>query len=548
VRKTQFSDGFGRYFSPAKEIDVLRVALVATPYPLEENPSPPLGVTYAAAAFVAAGADVRIFDYIVSGYSREKISRQLDHFQPDAVGATSVTMNFYEAQKILHDVKSCNPEIITMMGGPHASFAAEQILCQYPEIDLILIGEAEDTIAEITPVLKQKNKWSDIRGLAYRENGDVIITGKRPFIDDVDRINLPARRLLPISRYRALGFPVSMITSRGCPNACIFCLGRKMVGAKIRRRAADRVLDEIEQILDFGFERINIADDLFTSDKKIVLEICQGINKRNLKFGWSAFARVDTVNPEILASMAAAGCDSVSFGVETGDPQMLKRIRKGIKLEHAAPAVQMCKDAGIVPHVSFIVGLPGETPETMQASDRLARSLNVLYGYHYLAPFPGTTVREQIEKYDLEILTDDWAKYDANDAIVRTKALVPEDIRAFVARYDEEMYTDWEKLLAGYVNKTNAPLENMRVEGYWRMHLTYKILKNDLVEKYGLIETALCDGSQENALRELSNRIIVETGAEPQIVNHTMTDFARRGYITAKMSDEGCCWMWSDDI
>ncbi len=234
--------------------------------------------------------------------------------------------------------------------------------------------------------------------------------------------------------------------------------------------------------------------------------------------------------------------------METGDPQMLKRIRKGIKLEHAAPAVQMCKDAGIVPHVSFIVGLPGETPETMQASDRLARSLNVLYGYHYLAPFPGTTVREQIEKYDLEILTDDWAKYDANDAIVRTKALVPEDIRAFVARYDEEMYTDWEKLLAGYVNKTNAPLENMRVEGYWRMHLTYKILKNDLVEKYGLIETALCDGSQENALRELSNRIIVETGAEPQIVNHTMTDFARRGYITAKMSDEGCCWMWSDDI
>ncbi|HPD56002.1 MAG TPA: radical SAM protein [Smithellaceae bacterium] len=526
----------------------MRVAVVASPYPLEENPSPPLGVTYVAAAFVAAGADVRIFDYIVSGYSREKISGQLDDFQPDAVGATSVTMNFFDAQKILRDVKSCNHEIITMMGGPHVSFAAAETLRRYPEIDLVVIGEAEDTIAELTPVLKQKNKWRDIRGLAYRENGAVVITDKRPFIADVDRINPPARRLLPISRYRALGFPVSMITSRGCPNACIFCLGRKMVGAKIRRRSANCVLDEIEQILELGFERINIADDLFTSDRERVLEICRGINKRNLKFGWSAFARVDTVNPEVLAAMAAAGCDSVSFGVETGDPQMLKRIRKGIKLTQAAPAVQMCKEAGIVPHVSFMVGLPGETLETMHASDRLARSLNVLYGYHYLAPFPGTTVREQIEKYDLEILTDDWAKYDANDAIVRTSALSPDDIRAFVARYDEEMYTDWEKLLAGYVNKTNTPLENMRVEGYWRMHLTFKILKNDLIEKYGLIERAQCDGSAQSSLQELSKRIIAATEMEPRIVNHALNDFAARGYLKAKASGDGCRWMWTDDI
>lgn len=526
----------------------MRVAVVASPYPLEENPSPPLGVTYVAAAFVAAGADVRVFDYIVSGYSREKISKQLEDFRPDAVGATSVTMNFFDAQKILRDVKSCNPEIITMMGGPHVSFAAAQTLRQHPEIDLIVIGEAEDTIAELAPVLKQKNKWRDIRGLAYRENGDVIITDKRPFVANVDRINLPARRLLPIFRYRALGFPVSMITSRGCPNACIFCLGRKMVGAKIRRRTANFVLDEIEQILDLGFERINIADDLFTSDKKRVLEICEGINKRNLKFGWSAFARVDTVNPEVLAAMAAAGCDSVSFGVESGDPQMLKRIRKGIKPEHAAPAVQMCKEAGILPHVSFMVGLPGETQETMETSDRLARSLKVLYGYHYLSPFPGTTVREQVEKYDLQILTDNWAKYDANDAIVRTRALLPEDMRAFVARYDEEMYTDWEKLLAGYVNKTNTPLENMRVEGYRRMHLTYKILKNDLIEKYGLIETALGNGSSESALEELGKRIIAATDMEPRIVNHTIHDFAARGYLKAKISANGCRWSWADDI
>lgn len=526
----------------------MRVALVATPYPLEENPSPPLGLTYVAAAFVAAGAEVRIFDYIVGGYSREKIRKQLEEFQPDAVGATSVTMNFYDAREILRDVKTYNPEIITMMGGPHVSFTATQTLRQYPEIDLLVIGEAEDTIAELTPLLKQKNKWRDIRGLAYREKGDVVITDKRPFIADVDSINLPARSLLPVSRYRALGFPASMITSRGCPNACIFCVGRKMVGAKIRRRAADCVLEEIEQILNLGFERINIADDLFTSDEKMVLEICRGIKHRGLKFGWSAFARVDTVNQEILEAMASVGCDSVSFGVETGNSGMLKRIRKGIKLEDAAPAVQMCRQAGITPHVSFMVGLPGETKETMLESDRLARKLDVNYGYHYLAPFPGSTVREQVEKYDLEILTDDWAKYDANDAIVSTSALSPEDMRAFVAVYNEEISSDWEKILEGYANKTNTPLQNLRVEGHWRMHLTYQILKNDLIEKIGLIEPPLFKDSKERALRELCRRITSNTCAESRVVEHTISDFVRRGYLTALISDKGCRWAWSDDI
>ena len=523
----------------------MRIALVATPYPLEEIPSPPLGVTYVAAAFVAAGAEVRVFDYIISGYSKEKLKNQLEDFQPDAVGATSVTMNFYEAQKILQDVKNCNSEIITMMGGPHVSFTAVETLKKYPEIDLIVIGEAEDTIAELTPCLKQQNKWHDIRGIAYKRDGEIVITEKRPFITDVDRIHLPARHLLPISRYRALGFPVSMITSRGCPNSCIFCLGHKMVGSKSRRRKARFVLDEMEQIIGYGFERVNIADDLFTADKERVLEICQGIKKRGLKFPWSAFARVDTVNQEMLEVMAEAGCDSVSFGVETGNPEMLKRVKKGIKIEQVGAAVKMCKQAGIIAHASFMVGLPGETKETLLQTDQLARNLKVLYGYHYLAPFPGTSVRKKIKQYDLEILTDDWAKYDANDAIVRTSALEPADMRAFVACYDKKMDADWQKLLSSYEMKTNTPMENLRVEGHWRMNLTYQILKNDLIEKGGFIEPALFYGSKENALRELCRRIIVNTNADSHIVNNTISDFAKRGYLKAVVSDGGCSWTWS---
>ncbi len=150
----------------------MRIAIIAPPYPLEEIPSPPLGVTYVAAAFEAAGSEVRIFDYIVSSYTKDNLKKQLESFQPDVVGATSVTMNFYDAQQILRDVKNYNPEIITMMGGPHVSFTAVETLRRYPEIDLIVIGEGEDTIAELTPVLKQKRKWHDIRGIAYRHNGE----------------------------------------------------------------------------------------------------------------------------------------------------------------------------------------------------------------------------------------------------------------------------------------------------------------------------------------------------------------------------------------
>jgi anaerobic magnesium-protoporphyrin IX monomethyl ester cyclase len=129
----------------------LRVAIIAAPYPLEEFPSPPLGITYVAAAFETAGCEVRIFDYIVSHYSKEKLAGQLADFQPDAVGAGCVTMNFYEAQQIIRDVKSCDPDILTMMGGPHVSFTAEETLQNCPEIDLIFIGEADDTIREFAP-------------------------------------------------------------------------------------------------------------------------------------------------------------------------------------------------------------------------------------------------------------------------------------------------------------------------------------------------------------------------------------------------------------
>lgn len=523
----------------------MRIALIAPPYPLEEMPSPPLGLTYVAAAFEAAGAEVKIFDYVVFAYTKEKLEKQLESFRPDVVGATCVTMNFYKTVQILLDVKNYNPDIITIMGGPHVSFTVEETLRQYPEIDLIVIGEGEDTIAELTPVIKQRNKWRDISGIAYREGDEIVVTGKRSFIADIDRITPPARHLLPVSRYRAMGFPVSIITGRGCPYSCIFCLGRKMVGSKVRKRNTRLVLDEMETIIGYGFERINIADDLFTVDKERVREICMGIKERSLKVPWSAFSRVDTVNQEIFDLMAEAGCDAVSFGVETANTEMLKRIKKGIKLEQVHAAIEMCHKAGMLAHASFIIGLPGETKETLRETDDFAQGTKALYGYHYLVPFPGTTVRENIQDYDLEIMTNDWDRYDANDAIVRTSAMLPRDLHAFGTSYNKEMEEDLNKIERRYRERTADQQDIIRVEGQMRMYLTYQVLKEDVVEKIGFIEPDLFKGSKFRALQELCRRVKEYTKSDEKVTYDTIRDFEWRGYLVADISEKGCQWSWA---
>ena len=207
-------------------------------------------------------------------------------------------------------------------------------------------------------------------------------------------------------------------------------------------------------------------------------------------------------------------------------PEMLKRIKKGIKLEQVNSAVKMCQQAGMIAHESFIIGLPGETKETLQETDKFAKSTKAIYGYHFLAPFPGTTVREKIQDYDLEILTDNWTRYDANDAIVRTSSLLPQDMHEFGASYDEEMEADWNKIVQRYHEGIGSLEDNMHVEGNWRMKLTYQILKNDIIEKCGLIEPALFKGSKENALQELCRRVKECTNANAKVVDNTIRDFA----------------------
>lgn len=523
----------------------MRVAIIAPPYPLEEAPAPPLGVTYVAAACEDTGAQVRIFDYIVSRYSEEKLRAQLAEFDPQVVGITSVTLNFLAAAGIISTVKRLNPRIITMMGGPHVSFTARDVLAAYPGIDLIVIGEGEGTLKELLPLVAREDKWGEVRGIAFRREDRVVVTPPRELIADLDAIPLPARHLLPLSRYQALGYSISIITSRGCPYNCIFCVGRRMVGNRVRLRSPELVVDEIEQILSYGITRINVADDLFVAKKSRVLAICAEIGKRGLRFDWSAFARVNTVDREILQAMREAGCDAVSFGVESGNQEILDRIGKSITKDMVRQAVGLCRETGIIPHTSFMVGLPGETRETLAETRAFAKSLGSLYGYHFLAPFPGTPVRERVSDYDLEILTDDWNRYDANSAIVRTSGLLPEELNEFVADYDEEIRQAWEEMVAGY-QKTNSPEIDLQVRGQFRMRLVYRLLSEDLIEEFagagGNDETG---ESEDRGISELCRHIHLRTGIDYDLIAETIGSLRDSGFIKAKRQGDLVTWYWT---
>jgi len=168
-----------------------------------------------------------------------------------------------------------------------------------------------------------------------------------------------------------------------------------------------------------------------------------------------------------------------------------------------------------------------------------------MYGYHYLAPFPGTTLCEKVERYDLQILTRDWSKYDANDAIVKTSELVPQYIRDFVARYVAEVNRDWQKVVDNYNTGKNTPYDDLRVEGQNRTKVTYSILKEDLVENLGVIDSSLTGGGKDAAGNLLIERMKNSISGDPLLIEKTLRDFLAKGYLTADFSDKGCIWRWT---
>jgi radical SAM superfamily enzyme YgiQ (UPF0313 family) len=487
-----------------------RVLLINPFYPITETPSPPLGLAYLAGALEAAGVSVQILDLVVMPKTPTTIAEALNRFQPDVVGVTAVTMSAETAFTIVREVKAIAPEMMTVMGGPHVTFSTDATLSAVPELDVIVRGEGEHTFLELLTETDPR-RWHKIPGLAFRENGGTRHTPWRAPENDLNRLPDPARHGLPLGRYRTLGMPVSVTTSRGCPFQCAFCVGRRMVGNRVRYRPPLRVVNEIQGLADLGFRQVNLADDLFTANPRHCLTICDEILRRRLSIRWSSFARVDTVSVPLLTRMREAGCHAVSFGIESGSPDILKRVGKKITLAQAEDAVAMCRQAGLEAHASFILGLPGETTETLEQTMTFARRLEkqgLNYGFHLLAPFPGTAIGDDPEHFGLQVLSRHWPDYHANRAICLPRGMDPSRLDAIAERWQArflDYLADIQKRMesGGVSEKEAALIHNMN-----RTAILYELMMSQILEEivpFDDREDASADG--DKAVEALSQRV-----------------------------------------
>ena len=328
----------------------------------------------------------------------------------------------------------------TMAFGTHVTPMVRETLEAFPALDFVLRGEPELTLRELIDTLEvERGRWrvadsgdlvdaatdavpqlhgqmltmwraadpgwrpawtqpeaalAAIKGLGWRRAGEITVNADRPFLRSLDDLPMPQHHLLPLDRYRMpmISGPYTFIvTSRGCPAGCTFCIKHVSYQNTVRLRAADKLVEEMRLLRDLGVRHVHMYADLFTVQREQVLDLCRRLIEADLKLTWTCNSRVDYVDEEMLRLMGRAGCMLISWGLESGNEAILKRARKGYRLEQAHTALRWAHNAGIKNWGYFIIGLPGETVATIQETIAFAKALPLdIALFHVAAPHPGT--------------------------------------------------------------------------------------------------------------------------------------------------------------
>ncbi len=365
----------------------------------QEIVAPPLGLAYLAGVLERAGKQVEILDAFALGMDFNEVERELRSRKPDLVGVTGMTPIIESAFRTVNISRKYTRHII--FGGAHASALRKKVLDQCPDLDALMVGEAEDALLELVSLIEAgKDDWSGVPGLITRD----FESSESPLIQNPDSLAFPARRLLPRDRYRhpLFGGEVfsTIISSRGCPYRCIFC-DKSVAGRKWRPRSPENVLEEIEEIVnEHGIHSLTFYDDIFTLDPDRVIAICQGIIDRGIKIRWKCANRANLVNDEMYAWMYRAGCRQIAYGVETPHQKGLDYLKKGVKSEQITDAFRRTREAGMQTVAYFIMGIPVETFEDEIETISFARRLKPDYAYFgTLSPYPATELYDEaVEK------------------------------------------------------------------------------------------------------------------------------------------------------
>lgn len=376
----------------------------------------PLGLCYLAAATRKVGYDTSIVDAEILGYGKNMAVSEILKLNPDIVGFTAVTISVDNAAAVASEIKKTRPEIITLIGGHHLTTVPEETMRLYPEFDIGVIGEGEETVCELLKVLnkhgKTYEKLKNVNGLIFKENRKngsekYFFTPTRFRNLKLDSLPYPAFDLLPDLKlysppaHTVKKFPaVNLVTSRGCPGQCVFCT-RSVYGNTLSRHSAKYMLDLVRWLYkDYGIREIQFRDDNFTVFKPRLYEFCEMLAKEKLNLSWTALARVDMIDLKMLKAMKVAGCWQVWYGIESGNEDILRLIKKNTNKEQIRNAVKWTKEAGMDVGAFFIIGHPGETKDTIKETIDLALFLPIdEFHCSFMTPLPGAELYRTWEKY-----------------------------------------------------------------------------------------------------------------------------------------------------
>jgi radical SAM superfamily enzyme YgiQ (UPF0313 family) len=409
----------------------------------------PIYLAYAVAVIEEAGFETSFIDAIMEELSIEEFARRVHDLGPRLALIETSTPSIAHDLETAAAIKELAPETFVALMGSHVTYFDREMVAENPAVDAIIRGEFEYTAADLGRALDAKADLKSVLGLTYRDaGGDVQANLDRPLFEPLDGMPFPARHIVQGGEYRAGiysgGHPTAMVSSRGCPYRCTFCLWPEILyGHRFRARSAENVVDEIEEAVRvYSHDEIYFDDDTFTIDRRRVLDICRLIQERNLEqeVEWIAQCRVDTVDREVLEAMKAANCGYILYGVESGSPLMLKKIKKGIKLDKVREAFDLTKEVGIKTQAFFLFGMPGETQETIQETIDFAKTLNASSTQFAVAiPHPGTSVYEQC-KANGWLTSEDWAEYTAESSLIETPWLTADEVEEARIRAYREYY------------------------------------------------------------------------------------------------------------
>lgn len=416
-------------------VKTMKVLLINPPqtfYPGSDPPAGnlPLGLMYIAAVLDEAAYKVEILDAFMKGstfkksgdttkvgMSYEEIKEEIRRRKPDIVGiANPFTCQVEHTIKVSDITKEVDPDILTVAGGPHVPAVPVQFMEEAENIDIAVVGEGEYAMLDSVKVAEGIKKISNVKGIVYRENGEIKQNAPRPFIKNLDELPFPAYHLVDMEQYLSgnkieyrsfKDRSISMITSRGCPFNCCFCSVHLHMGKKFRAHSVDYVIRHIEHVVNkYKVKTIFFEDDNLTFDVKRFEAICDQIIEKHIKFNWETpnGIRADYLTRELLEKMKKSGCQSVFFGIESGDQYILDNIiDKSLNLKTVEEVAKMCKEIGISTAAFYIIGFPGEKKEhmlrTVELALRLKREYDVGMLLHVATPSLGTRLyKECLEK------------------------------------------------------------------------------------------------------------------------------------------------------